>query len=75
MSKTIKDLDNINLNDIWRLQFEDKKENNDLKILKEQYTNIKKDIKNRFDDKVEKIQQGDDLLPNVLKMVKVFVAV
>ena len=72
---TSKDLDHINLNDIWKLQFEDKKENNDLKILKDQYTNIKKDIKNRFEDKVEKIQQGDDLLPNVLKMVKVFVAV
>jgi len=72
---TSKDLDNVNLNDIWRLQFEDKKENNDLKILKDQYINIKKDIKNRFEDKVEKIQQGDDLLPNVLKMVKVFVAV
>jgi DNA-directed RNA polymerase subunit beta len=37
--------------------------------------NVKKDIKERFEDKVEKIQQGDDLLPNVLKMVKVFVAV
>ena len=36
---------------------------------------MKEDIKNRFEDKVEKIQQGDDLLPNVLKMVKVFVAV
>jgi len=70
-----KDLDNINLNDIWKLQFVDKKENNNLKILKDQYINIKKDIKNRFDDKVEKIQQGDELLPNVLKMVKVFVAV
>ena len=33
------------------------------------------DIKDRFEDKVTKIQQGDDLLPNVLKMVKVFVAV
>ena len=38
-------------------------------------SNVKKDIKDRFEDKVEKIQQGDDLLPNVLKMVKVFVAV
>ena len=52
-----------------------KKQMNDLKILKEQYTNVKKDIKERFEDKVTKIQQGDDLLPNVLKMVKVFVAV
>jgi len=72
---TPKNSDDTNLNDIWKLQFVDQKTNNDLKILKEQYTNVKKDIKNRFEDKVEKIQEGDDLLPNVLKMVKVFVAV
>ncbi|MBO6950188.1 MAG: DNA-directed RNA polymerase subunit beta [Rhodospirillales bacterium] len=29
----------------------------------------------RFDDKVEKLQRGDDLSPGVMKMVKVFVAV
>ena len=29
----------------------------------------------RFEDKVTKIQQGDDLLPTVMKVVKVFVAV
>jgi len=29
----------------------------------------------RFDDKVEKLQRGDELPPGVLKMVKVFVAV
>ena len=57
----------------WNLKMS--KTNNDLKILKEQYTNVNKDIKDRFEDKVTKIQQGDDLLPNVLKMVKVFVAV
>ena len=33
------------------------------------------DIKERFEDKVEKIRQGDELLPTVMKMVKVFVAV
>jgi len=72
---TPKNLDDANLNDFWKLQFVDQKTNDDLKILKEQYINVKKDIKDRFEDKVEKIQQGDDLLPNVLKMVKVFVAV
>ena len=72
---TPENLDEINLNDLWKLQFVDEKSNSDLKILKEQYNNVKQDIKDRFDDKVEKIQQGDDLLPNVLKMVKVFVAV
>ncbi len=70
-----KDLDETSLNDIWKLQFVEQKTNDDLKILKEQYTNVKKDIKERFEDKVEKIRQGDVLLPNVLKMVKVFVAV
>ena len=69
------DLNDINLNDIWKMQFKDSKTNDDLKILKAQYTNVNKDIKNRFEDKVTKIQEGDDLLPNVLKMVKVFVAV
>ena len=69
------DLNDINLNDIWKMQFKDSKTDDDLKILKAQYTNVNKDIKNRFEDKVTKIQEGDDLLPNVLKMVKVFVAV
>ena len=69
------DLNGINLNDIWKMQFKDSKTNDDLKILKAHYTNVNKDIKNRFEDKVTKIQEGDDLLPNVLKMVKVFVAV
>ncbi len=69
------DLQKINLNDFWKMEFEDRKTNDDLKILKEQYNNVSKDIKDRFQDKVTKIQQGDDLLPNVLKMVKVFVAV
>ena len=72
---TPKNLDETNLNDIWKLQLDEQKTNDDLKILKEQYTNVKKDIKDRFEDKVEKIRQGDILLPNVLKMVKVFVAV
>jgi len=72
---TPNDLETINLNDLWKLRFVDEKTNNDIKTLKDQYTNVKNDIKERFEDKVSKIQQGDDLLPNVLKMVKVFVAV
>ncbi len=31
-------------------------------------------VHKHFDDKVEKVQRGDDLLPGVLKMVKVFIA-
>ncbi|MBR3501401.1 MAG: DNA-directed RNA polymerase subunit beta [Alphaproteobacteria bacterium] len=33
-----------------------------------------KNIQKRFEDKVEKVQRGDDLLPGVLKLVKVFIA-
>jgi len=68
-------LNAVILNDIWKMEFKDTKTNDDLKILKTQYTSVNKDIKNRFEDKVTKIQEGDELLPNVLKMVKVFVAV
>ena len=32
-------------------------------------------IKHRFETKVEKLQRGDELMPGVMKMVKVFVAV
>ena len=72
---TSEDLDKIKLSEYWKLEFIEKQTNSDLITLKEQYTEVKKDIKERFEDKANKIQQGDDLLPNVLKMVKVFVAV
>jgi DNA-directed RNA polymerase subunit beta len=72
---SIEELNEISVYDLWKLKFVDEKTNEDLKILRDQYTNVKTDIKERFEDKVAKIQQGDDLLPNVLKMVKVFVAV
>ncbi|MBL4588542.1 MAG: DNA-directed RNA polymerase subunit beta, partial [Alphaproteobacteria bacterium] len=32
-------------------------------------------LKSRFESKVEKLQRGDELLPGVMKMVKVFVAI
>ena len=43
--------------------------------IKDQYNSAKQDIQDRFEDKVLKIRQGDDLLPSVMKMVKVFVAI
>jgi len=33
------------------------------------------DINQRFENKVEKLQRGDEMLPGVMKMVKVFVAI
>ena len=72
---SMEDLNELNLNDFWKMSFDDEQVNKDLEVIKIQYNSVKEDIKNRFEDKVGKIQQGDELLPNVLKMVKVFVAV
>ena len=69
------DLAELELKDIWKLSFEDQKIVSNIQKLKLQYDNAIEDIKNRFEDKVIKIQQGDDLLPTVMKVVKVFVAV
>ncbi len=69
------DLSNLNLKDLWKMTFKDEKINENILKLKNQYDNALEDINLRFDDKVNKIQQGDDLLPTVMKVVKVFVAV
>ena len=65
----------MNLKDIWKLSFSDEQLNDNLLKLKKQFDNASEDIKERFEDKVLKIKQGDDLLPTVMKVVKVFVAV
>ena len=69
------DLENLNLKDFWKISLQKQEVNNNLEKLKNQYENAAEDIKIRFEDKVTKIQQGDDLLPTVMKVVKVFVAV
>ena len=47
----------------------------EVEALQDQFNVQKKALENRFEDKVEKVRQGDDLPPGVMKMVKVFVAV
>ncbi len=69
------DLENLGLKDLWKISFKDERINENVLKLKNQYDNAFEDINLRFDDKVNKIQQGDDLLPTVMKVVKVFVAV
>ncbi len=69
------DLDSFSLKDLWKISFSNNQINENLEKLKNQFENASDDIKLRFEDKVSKIQQGDDLLPTVMKVVKVFVAV
>ena len=86
LSKKFKDLDqgtelnlevinNIGINDIFKITNGNTNHESTLAQLKEQYTEAKQDITERFEDKVLKIRSGDDLLPSVMKMVKVFVAI
>ncbi len=46
-----------------------------LETLCREFDDAVKRINNRFDNKVEKLQRGDELPPGVMKMVKVFIAV
>jgi DNA-directed RNA polymerase subunit beta len=68
-------IDNLSINDLFKIT--DGNVNNEATLaqLKDQYNKAKQDITERFEDKVLKIRSGDDLLPSVMKMVKVFVAI
>ena len=68
-------ISNLNINDIFKISVGNVQNEATLAQLKDQYTSAKQDITERFEDKVLKIRSGDDLLPSVMKMVKVFVAI
>ena len=86
LTKKIKDLEigtkldletinKININDVFKITVGNVKDEASVAQLKDQYNTAKQDILERFEDKVLKIRSGDDLLPSVMKMVKVFVAI
>ncbi len=59
----------------WKIAVQDDRLQADLEAVKIQYDDAVKRINAKFEDRVEKVERGDDLAPGVLKMVKVFVAV
>ncbi|HET9811635.1 MAG TPA: DNA-directed RNA polymerase subunit beta [Sphingomicrobium sp.] len=59
----------------WKIAVKDDKRQADIEALKGQYDEAVKVITSRFEDRVQKLEAGDELAPGVLKMVKVFVAV
>ena len=86
LTKKIKDLDEgikldadminkLSINDVFKINVGNVNDTATLEQLKDQYSRAKQDIIERFEDKVLKIRSGDDLLPSVMKMVKVFVAI
>ncbi|MBE7185102.1 MAG: DNA-directed RNA polymerase subunit beta [Methylobacterium mesophilicum] len=59
----------------WQFAVEDERAQSELEALRGQYDDSKRALEQRFMDKVEKVQRGDEMPPGVMKMVKVFVAV
>ncbi len=59
----------------WQLVVDDANAMDAIEKLKAQMDVAEGHLKKRFEEKVEKVQNGDDLPPGVLKMVKVFLAV
>ncbi|MEQ1648551.1 MAG: DNA-directed RNA polymerase subunit beta [Hyphomicrobiaceae bacterium] len=59
----------------WEIGLQDEKAMAEVEAINKQYEDAKRSLGHRFADKVDKLQRGDELLPGVMKMVKVFVAV
>ena len=59
----------------WEIALKNEKAMAEVEAIRRQYEEAKKGLEQRFVDKVDKLQRGDELPPGVMKMVKVFVAV
>ncbi|WP_423141550.1 DNA-directed RNA polymerase subunit beta [Parablastomonas sp. CN1-191] len=59
----------------WKFAVADDRVQGQLEAVKTQYDETVKAIQDKFEDRKEKLERGDELAPGVLKMVKVFVAV
>ncbi len=68
-------LDSVEPHDWWKFAVKDDKVQADLEAVKAQYDEAEAAIRRRLEDRIEKLERGDELPPGVLKMVKVFVAV
>ncbi|MGB3738049.1 MAG: DNA-directed RNA polymerase subunit beta [Pontixanthobacter sp.] len=68
-------LDNVERHEWFKFAVADDNRQAQIEAVKTQYDESTKRIKDKFEDRKEKLERGDELAPGVLKMVKVFVAV
>ncbi len=68
-------IDNLNLSELLKLNISEEKTNQQIESLVKNYENQLGNINQKFENKIDKIQSGDELLPGVLKLIKVFIAV
>jgi DNA-directed RNA polymerase subunit beta len=72
---TESELEEVEKFEWWKFAVADDKVQGQLEAVKAQYDETVKAIQEKFEDRKEKLERGDELAPGVLKMVKVFVAV
>ena len=68
-------IENLSLSDLLKINISDDKKNNQIELLVKNYENQLGNINQKFENKIDKIQSGDELLPGVLKLIKVFISV
>ena len=68
-------LNELSRNDLRLITVEDDKIQKNVEKLSKHFDGVIKSLEDRFNDRVDKLQRGDELLPGVMKMVKVFIAV
>ncbi|MEC8837460.1 MAG: DNA-directed RNA polymerase subunit beta [Pseudomonadota bacterium] len=68
-------LESVDKHEWFKFAVADDGRQTQLEAVKSQYDEAVKFIDEKFEDRKEKLERGDELAPGVLKMVKVFVAV
>ena len=68
-------LEDMPRNHWWQIVLKNDAAMAEVEALKKQFDEAKQALEARFEDKVDKLQRGDELPPGVMKMVKVYVAV
>ena len=68
-------LNDIPKNSWWDFVMQNNNVQKEIERLRDQYNENKSQIEKRFEDKVEKVSRGDELLPGVMKSIKVYVAI
>ncbi|MEM5516999.1 DNA-directed RNA polymerase subunit beta [Henriciella sp. AS95] len=68
-------LDEVRESVWWEIALKSEKAQGELDQLQSRFDESLRELEARFNDKVDKVQRGDDLPPGVMKVVKVFLAV
>ena len=68
-------LDSTSNKSLWDFVLQNNNNQKEIEEIRLQYDNARNLIEEKFQDKVDKVSRGDDLLPGVMKCIKVYVAV